>query len=250
MYSIKNLKIARHSGDVSFELSVPEFHVGAGEFIGVVGDSGCGKSTLLDILGLILKPDKSDQFSLSLRGGKIFQLGDNSQSESVEIRRKHMGYVLQTGGLLEFLKLEQNITMPLMMNGMNGMAKEKVLKITSILGIDKQLKKYPKNISGGERQRAAIARAVIHHPEIILADEPTAALDPDRAAKLVEMFKGLCDDKEKSSAVVMVSHDRKLVRSIADRIYSFRNNTDGDVTAYTCYEEEKKVNNQKACSDQ
>lgn len=238
MYSIKNLKITRQSSDVSFELSVPKFHVGAGEFIGIVGDSGCGKSTLLDILGLILKPDKSDEFSLTLRSGEHFQLAKNPQSESVEIRRKHMGYVLQNGGLLEFLKLDQNIAMPLKMNGMSGRAKEKVHEIANNLGIQKQLKKYPKNISGGERQRAAIARAVIHHPEIILADEPTAALDPERAVKLVQMFKELCDDEQKSSAVVMVSHDRKLVESIADRIYSFSTVSTGNRIVSTCREKE------------
>ncbi|MEO1857185.1 MAG: ATP-binding cassette domain-containing protein [Rubritalea sp.] len=239
MYSIKNLRIKRQSGDVSFELSVPEFNVGAGEFVGIVGDSGCGKSTLLDILGLILKPDESDEFSLTLRSGEDFQLAENAQSESVQIRRKHMGYVLQTGGLLEFLKVYQNIAMPLNMNGVNGSTKEKVLGIANKLGISKQLKKYPKNISGGERQRAAIARAVIHHPEIILADEPTAALDPERAVKLVHMFKELCDDERKSSAVVMVSHDRNLVESIADRIYSFNTNTVGNSIVSTCCEKLK-----------
>jgi len=244
MYLIKNLAITRQAGDVSFQLSVPDFYVRSGEFIALVGESGCGKSTFLDILGLILKPDTHDEFNFSIRKEKLYQLGKNSQSESVEIRRQHMGYVLQAGGLLEFLKLEQNISMPLAMNGESRGSKKKVHEIAKALGIVNQLKKYPKNVSGGERQRAAIARAVIHRPEMILADEPTAALDPDRAKKLVKMFKALCDDEKKASAVVMVSHDRELVRSVADRIYTFNVVSSGDCSISTCYEE---TNNPQVC---
>lgn len=218
---VEGLRKRHFDSTASFELWVPSFKVNRGEFVAVVGASGCGKSTLLDMLGLISRPDSVKRFQLDVSDnrGATYHLEKPSRATTAKIRRDHIGYVLQTGGLLGFLNLKKNILLPLSMSSLPRKQALDIGVLTQQLGISGQLGKYPAKVSGGERQRAAIARAIIHRPSLILADEPTAALDPERAASLVEIFRDMAT--KNGGAVVMVTHNHSLVRSIADRIYSF-----------------------------
>jgi len=219
-----------------FELHVPEFQVAFGEFVAVVGPSGCGKSTLLDLLALVLRPDEGSQGEFRFTSGPdgTEQSDINSywlnhkENEIASIRRRHIGYVLQTGGLLPFLTVRSNIGLTCRLNGIADID-ARVSKIASDLGIREQLDKKPQFLSGGQRQRVAIARAMVHQPAVVLADEPTAAVDGERARAIVEQFRLLA--KERNTGIVMVTHDEDLVSEVADRKVSFglaHSSEDGD----------------------
>jgi putative ABC transport system ATP-binding protein len=126
---------------------------------------------------------------------------------------------LQTGGLLPFLSVHQNIELACRLKGVDGAA-SRINKIAFTLGIENQLGKKPQYLSGGERQRAAIARAMIHQPAVVLADEPTAAVDSDRAAGILEEFKQLA--AENKTAIVMATHNYDLVQKAADQVATFK----------------------------
>lgn len=207
------------SGAGGFSLEVGSFAIHPGEFVAAVGPSGSGKSTFLDLLGLVLKPDQSSRFRFRARTGHALPLANIGSRQIARLRRSEIGYVLQSGGLLEFLSLRANIALPALLNGVTGV-RRRVDELASKFGILGQLSKKPGKVSGGERQRAAIARALVHKPLLILADEPTAALDPPRAKALVAAFKELCAQEE--IAVVMVTHQIDLVRGEADRMMEFR----------------------------
>ncbi len=134
------------------------------------------------------------------------------------MRRTQIGYVLQTGGLLPFLSVQKNIELPRKINGMRGNA-DAAKRLAKSLGIDSQLGKLPQHLSGGQRQRAAIARALSHQPPIILADEPTAAVDRPNALEILAHFKSLV--RRLGMTLLMVTHDIELVRKSADRFLTF-----------------------------
>jgi putative ABC transport system ATP-binding protein len=189
----------------------------AGEFAAVVGPSGCGKSTLLDILGLVMQPDRADTYTLQ-DGDRLLDLTCMKTSARAAIRSQSIGYVLQTGGLLPFLTVRQNIALPLALNRLKD--NSRIQELASNLGIAEQLDKRPAFLSGGQRQRAAIARALIHRPSLVLADEPTAAVDELTAMEIRDQFQSL--SKTLGTTTIMVSHDRSLLRGRVDRIFSFR----------------------------
>ena len=172
-----------------------------------MGHSGCGKSTLLDMLALILHPDKSDVFSLQPVGEKTSDIDKlwqrRRQSKLSQVRKKHIGYVLQSGGLLPYLTVRENIELPRRLIGLAD--DDSISSIARVLGIHRQLDKLPGLLSAGERQRAAFARALSHRPTILLADEPTASLDPITARKIMavvmELIKGL------KITLITASHD-------------------------------------------
>lgn len=209
--------VTREKGGTRFELQVPEFLLRRGEFVAVLGESGCGKSTLLDVLGLVLEPTCVGEFSIR-KDDRVepLSLMTLSGRNRAFIRRTHIGYVLQTGGLLPFLNVRDNILLPCRINGMTG---EKALGTAARLGIGDHLSKKPQFLSGGQRQRAAIARALAHGPAIVLADEPTAAVDPSAATEICRLFKEL--SKSIGVSVVMVTHNAALLRGLADRLFSF-----------------------------
>ena len=192
----------------------------------IIGPSGCGKSTLLDLLALVARPDEGPfgifNFACSPVDHEVHDIihfwqkrGENTVAQ---LRRRYIGYVLQTGGLLPFLSVRLNIELACRLKGIDR-AGSRINKIASTLGIENQLAKKPQYLSGGERQRAAIARAMIHQPSVVLADEPTAAVDSDRAARILEEFKQLAT--ENKTAIVMATHNYDLVKKTADQVATF-----------------------------
>ena len=207
VYSLKNVVKERLIDGVGFRLVVPSVQIRAQEHIALIGHSGCGKSTLLDMLALILHPDKSDEFSLHPVDGESHDVSRQwqrrRQGRLSQIRKQHIGYVLQSGGLLPYLTVRENIELPRQL--LNLPDDDSINSISRVLGIHRQLDKLPGLLSAGERQRAAFARALSHRPTILIADEPTAALDPVTAQKIMavvmELIKGL------KITLITASHD-------------------------------------------
>jgi putative ABC transport system ATP-binding protein len=207
VYSLKNVVKEHLIDNVGFRLQVPSIEIHAEEKIALVGHSGCGKSTLMDMLALILHPDQADNFLLNPVAGdsdNILDLWRRKKRDHLsQIRKQHIGYVLQSGGLLPYLSVRENIELPRRL--LNLPYDDSINSISRVLGIHRQLDKLPGLLSAGERQRVAFARALSHRPSILLADEPTAALDPITARKIMavvmELIKGL------KITLITASHD-------------------------------------------
>jgi putative ABC transport system ATP-binding protein len=231
-YIVRDLSIERRHSDCGFRLDVPEFRVARGEFVAIVGATGCGKSTLLDILALILRPDRAERFEFVCPSKGPRSLTRMSGWQRNRIRREALGYVLQTGGLLSFLSVRENILLSAKLKGGIRNKRRRLRDLAARLGILDQLSKNPQALSGGQRQRVSIARALIHDPVIVLADEPTASVDGFTAKKIVDEFKRLATSR--GAAVVMVTHDTRLVAPpVCDRAYTFdvRRDPDGVVVS-------------------
>ena len=207
VYSLRGIVKERLIDGVGFRLLVPKIQISAGENIALIGHSGCGKSTLLDMLALILRPDESEDMSLHPVKGDNHDLAElwrrDRFSQLSQIRKQHIGYVLQSGGLLPYLTVRENIELPRRL--LNLPDDDSITSISKVLGISRQLDKLPGLLSAGERQRAAFARALSHRPSILIADEPTAALDPITAHKIMavvmEVIRGL------KITLITASHD-------------------------------------------
>ncbi len=215
---LENVVKCREKGDQVFELRVPSLRVDAGEFVVIAGESGCGKSTLLDMLGLVLSPTSGDRFLLRSGSGREHAILGMSSGKLAALRRSELGYVLQTGGLLPFLTVRDNVLLPCKINGRHD-RHPAAMALCDRLKISAQLHKKPQYLSGGQRQRAAIARALSHQPPIVLADEPTAAVDKLTAREICNTFKDLT--RMMGVTLLMVTHDVDLVRDMMDRSYAF-----------------------------
>lgn len=216
--SLKGVTRQRGSGSDGFRLDVPSLEVCRGECIAITGPSGCGKSTLLDLLGLVLHPDECNSFALKTREGDTLDIAElwrrDDRDELARTRARHIGYVLQTGGLLPFLRARENIQLSRALLGL-GDDDGLVDRLAEDLKIAHLLNKKPKALSIGERQRVAIARALAHGPAFLLADEPTAALDPGQARHVMGLLLSLiCRFR---ITAIIVSHDWELVRSLGLR---------------------------------
>ncbi len=221
VYEVVSLSKKREKGGVTFELLIRDLVIRQGEFIAIVGPSGCGKSTLLDLFGLVMRPGVNDTFLLSIQKGEFadrWNVPDMDERQLAGIRKKHIGYVLQNGGLLPYLTVAENICLTARLNNMPDM-KHNLQELAEYLGISSQLRKKPQELSGGQRQRAAIARALIHRPAIVLADEPTAAVDKPTAMEIRDQFSMLA--AKFGVSVLMVTHDESLVRPVVDRMIGF-----------------------------
>ena len=211
----------REQGPTAFVLRVPRLRVHAGEFVALVGDSGSGKSTLLDMLALVLRPTDAKRFEVRIDRGQVptdvLALWRGArESRLAALRRQHLGYILQSGGLLPFLSVLGNLTLPLRLRG-EPFDTDTVLHAARRMGLGNLLRRKPDQLSGGERQRVAVLRALLHRPSLVLADEPTAAVDKSRARAIVADLRSFA--RELGSAVVMVTHDLELVEGVADRGY-------------------------------
>lgn len=192
-------------------LKETNFQVNPGEFIAIIGPSGSGKSTFLTISGGLQTPTS----------GEVL-INNHSYSELTEKKRskrryQDIGFILQASNLVPFLTVKQHLTL---VDKINKTSKEAVAQnLLSELGISHLADKLPEELSGGERQRVAIARALYNNPALILADEPTASLDTDRAFDVVKLLAK--ESKEKNKAIIMVTHDKRMV-SECDSIYEMQ----------------------------
>lgn len=186
------------------------FSVDEGEFVGIMGASGSGKTTLLNVISTI---DRVTSGNIVIKGQDITKLKGNKLNK---FRREELGFIFQDFNLLDTLTAYENIALALTIQRVNPKEiNERVLDIAKKLEIDSILKKYPYQISGGQKQRVASARAIITNPKLVLADEPTGALDSKSAKKLLENFEFL--NKELKATILMVTHDA-FTASYADRI--------------------------------
>jgi putative ABC transport system ATP-binding protein len=208
----------QRGGDDGFRLEVPRLGVRRGECIAITGPSGCGKSTLLDLLGLVLRPDRCAAFEMRPRDGSVVDVArlwrHDDRNGLAQVRAQHIGYVLQTGGLLPFLSVIENIRLSRALLGLDT-SDGLVERLAEALKIGHLLGKKPQALSIGERQRVAIARALAHRPAFLLADEPTAALDPGQALQVMKLLLAIVQHFQITA--IIVSHDWELVRSLGLR---------------------------------
>ncbi|MFN3356107.1 MAG: ABC transporter ATP-binding protein [Pseudomonas sp.] len=228
MLSLSAVHKSRGVGSQRYSLVIPALQLRAGEQLAIVGPSGCGKSTLLDLLALVLAPDQAGCFEFNQQDiGGLWRA--DQQSTLAALRSQHLGYVLQTGGLLEFLDVRGNIALSRQLLGLKDDGS--VARLAEQLEISDQLAKRPSALSVGQRQRVSCARALAHAPQLVLADEPTASLDPLNAERVMHAL--LAQARERQAACVIATHDEPLVRGsgVQVRRISCRRDADGGVTA-------------------
>jgi putative ABC transport system ATP-binding protein len=184
-----------------------------GEIVILLGKSGSGKSTVLNLLSGVDLPDSG---SIFIRDNEINEL---SETERTILRREEIGFVFQFFNLIPTLTVEENLLLPLELNGKDSY-ESRIEEMLSKVGLDDRVNSYPDVLSGGEQQRIAIARALIHDPSIILADEPTGNLDYENGAKIIELLDDLVRSRNKT--MIMATHSKELI-GIADRILSIKN---------------------------
>lgn len=214
---VQKIYTGRFGGNKVEALKNVSFSVEQGEYVAIMGESGSGKTTLLNILAALDKPTAG---SVILDGEN---LSDIKESRIATFRRDNLGFVFQEFNLLDTFTLEDNIYLPLVLAGKNHAEMQKrLLPIAQKLGIEKLRKKYPYELSGGQKQRAAVARALITNPKIILADEPTGALDSKATDELLQLFGQI---NETGQTILMVTHSVKAA-SHASRVLFIK---DGEV---------------------
>ncbi|MBQ7585085.1 MAG: ATP-binding cassette domain-containing protein [Desulfovibrionaceae bacterium] len=231
VYEIKNLVKERKQGQ-GYTLKLSHFAIAQGERLALLGASGCGKSTTLDLLGLALAPDEVEAFKLepkaTLSRYDIKELYLQKKVETLaDLRRRYIGYVLQTGELLPYLSTLENMTFKARMVGIPvEEAEEGAIEIARKLGLQQHLLSSPAKLSVGERQRVAIIRALLPKPSILLADEPTAALDPLHAGRVMESLLDLVQDQ--GTTLILVTHDLSLVSAykMKSMVYSLSQEND------------------------
>lgn len=220
LLEVKNLKkiyTTRFGASRVQALSDVSFSVEKGEYVAIMGESGSGKTTLLNILAALDKPSGG---TVLLNGRDIKGIKDK---EMAAFRRKNLGFVFQEFNLLDTFSIEDNIYLPLVLAGEKyGQMREKLDQIAGRLGLAELLKKYPYEVSGGQKQRAAVARALITRPQLILADEPTGALDSRSSDELMKLFSQV---NREGQTILMVTHSVKAASS-AGRVLFIR---DGQV---------------------
>ncbi|WP_042697549.1 ABC transporter ATP-binding protein [Azospirillum sp. B506] len=210
LVDIENCIHERAAGADRFRLAVDRFALFPGDQIALVGPSGCGKSTMLDLLSLILAPTAAARFALSMPGRAAVDVmalwRGGGRDRLTALRAAHMGYVLQTGGLVPFLSVRENILLTRRALGLPCPGPAETLM--EWLGVAELGRRLPRQISIGQRQRVAIARALAHRPALILADEPTASLDPSLAEGTMALLSAVA--RHQGAALVVVTHDHAL----------------------------------------
>lgn len=197
----------KHSVLNNFELSISK-----GEIIILLGKSGSGKSTLLNITSGIDVPDGG---SVKIDGTDITKL---SEKERTLVRRNKIGFIFQFFNLIPTLTVKENLQLPLELNNDDNQ-EERIKSILTEVGLLDRANTYPDKLSGGEQQRIAIARALIHNPDIILADEPTGNLDYETGLQIVDLLDRVV--KKKGKTMIMVTHSKDVI-GLADKIYSLK----------------------------
>ena len=228
--NVKKIYTTRFGGPKVQALSNVSFTVEEGEFVAIMGESGSGKTTLLNIIASLDKPTSGE---VTLKGMTLSRI---REKDIAAFRREHLGFVFQDFNLMDNFSVMDNIFLPLVLSGKKyPEMRERLKPIAEGLGISDIMKKYPYEISGGQKQRTAVARAVITNPELILADEPTGALDSKSADELLDIFRQI---NKSGQTILMVTHSIKAA-SKAGRVLFIK---DGEVFHQlyrgTCTDEE------------
>ena len=214
---LQKIYTTRFGGNQVQALTNVTFQVEEGEYVAIMGESGSGKTTLLNILAALDRPTLG---SVRLEGKDLSQI---KESDMAAFRRDHLGFVFQEFNLLDTFSLEDNIYLPLVLSGQSHKEmKQRLVPLAAQLGLTELLKKYPYEVSGGQKQRAAVARALITHPRLILADEPTGALDSKSTDELLRLFSEV---NRNGQTILMVTHSVKAA-SHAGRVLFIK---DGEV---------------------
>jgi len=210
----KNVTKSYQDGNKEIEaLKETNFKIEEGQFIAIIGPSGSGKSTFLTLAGGLQTPSKGQ---IIINGKDYTNL---SEKERSKLRFNDIGFVLQASNLVPFLTAKQQLELVDRINKRKRQTLQDQKSLFKELGIDHLENKLPKDLSGGERQRLAIARALYNNPAIILADEPTASLDSDRAFEVVDLLSKECREKNKS--IIMVTHDNRMIEK-CDHVYRMK----------------------------
>jgi len=190
-----------------------------GEFVGLVGPSGSGKTSMLAMLAALLSPTSGGIFI-----GDV-ELGEMGEKDRTRFRREKIGFTFQSNNLVPYLTALENVELMLRLNkALDPLGKARARELLVRLGLESKLNNLPNQLSGGQQQRVAIARALVHNPEVVLADEPTASLDTERAFQVVDTFSKLIH--EQNRAGIMVTHDLRMTRYV-DKVIQM---VDGKVT--------------------
>jgi putative ABC transport system ATP-binding protein len=202
------------SGELAVQALKPaSFSVEAGELVALLGPSGSGKSTLLLSISLILEPTAG---RISINGQEIYNNGWTGVDERA-FRRRNIGFIFQQHNLIPFLTAQENVALAMQLNGVGRQeAARRTRELLGYLEIVHRADSLPANLSGGEQQRVAIGRALANEPPLILADEPTAALDTERGAKVMALLRKIA--RERRSAVITVTHDHRMIEGF-DTVY-------------------------------
>ena len=210
---LKKVYTTRFGGHSVEALRDVNFSVEQGEYVAIMGESGSGKTTLLNILAALDKPTSG---TVLLEDQDITKI---REKDIADFRRDHLGFVFQEFNLLDTFNLEDNIYLPMVLAGIpHQQMKDALTPIARKLGISQLLKKYPYEVSGGQKQRAAVARALITNPKLILADEPTGALDSHSTDELLRLFEEI---NRQGQTILMVTHSVKAASS-ASRVLFIR----------------------------
>ena len=217
MYAVEveNLTKVYGSGETAVTaIADATLQVRPGELVAILGPSGSGKTTLLTSIGLINEPTRG---KVIIDGVTVADQGWLPGIDLKRLRREKLGFIFQAHNLIPFLSARENVMIALEINGLSGSeAKGRAAELLSALNLGHRLHSYPSSLSGGEAQRVAIARALANRPKVILADEPTAALDTDNGKNVMGLLKKLA--VENHSAILVVTHDQRMVQGF-DRIF-------------------------------
>lgn len=210
------------------------FHINKGEFVALVGPSGSGKTTMLAMLAALLNPTEGVVY---IDGVDIAKIPD---TQRVKFRRERIGFTFQSNNLVPFLNVLENTELMLRLNQrLDNAGRARAKELLERLGLGHRLNNLPQQLSGGERQRVSIARAIIHNPSVVLADEPTASLDTERAFQVTQIFADLIHEENKAG--IMVTHDLRMCVYV-DRLIQFR---DGCIE--TILEDREEIDAYIAC---
>ena len=227
MIQIENIsKVFRTSEVETVALNHVNLEVKEGEFVAIMGPSGCGKSTLLNILGLLDNPTEG---SYQLMGQEVAGL---KEKERTHMRKGKLGFVFQSFNLIDELNVYENVELPLLYAGYDKKERrERAMNSLKRVGLEEKWKNLPNQLSGGQQQRVSIARALAGDPSLILADEPTGALDSRTGREVLDFLKKL---NEEGNTIVMITHDSSIALEAKRvvRIHDGKINFDGDVKKY------------------
>ncbi|WP_265455792.1 ABC transporter ATP-binding protein [Enterococcus sp. HY326] len=228
MITLNGIQKVYRSGETDFiALEIANFTCSKGEMLAIVGESGSGKTTLLRILGLL---DNFEAGSYQFNQQETAQL---SAKEQAKLRNQEIGFVLQTFGLIEDYTVKENILLPAkyLPRGERAAKINHLAEIAEQLNISEQLKKYPRQLSRGQQQRVAFARALINDANLILADEPTGNLDSSNSQRVIDLLK---QEHQKGKTVILVTHDQAIAQQ-CDRIVGIK---DGKINENRHFEKE------------